>query len=220
MVDAAIPTAVAAGLALGLVTFFSPCAYPLLPGYVGFYASQTDGDVTLGGSILRGIVAGAGVLVTLGALLWGGLLLGESLVQRLVYPGVVVGVALVLAGIVVLFGRGPSLTIALPRRRSGIAGFGIFGAGYAVASVGCIVPVFGAFVFGLGEFSPGATVAAVLTYLGSVSGLMVSFTVAAGTGIGLGSEGLDLPMRVIHRVAGVVLVAAGLGQLYVALVVI
>lgn len=28
----------------GVTTFFGPCAFPLLPGYVGYYLSQTDAN--------------------------------------------------------------------------------------------------------------------------------------------------------------------------------
>ncbi|MFC4247526.1 cytochrome C biogenesis protein, partial [Natribaculum luteum] len=44
MVDASITPTLAFAFTAGLATFFSPCAYPLLPGYVGFYVSQTDGE--------------------------------------------------------------------------------------------------------------------------------------------------------------------------------
>jgi len=36
MVDATGTTSIVFALSTGIATFFSPCAYPLLPGYVGF----------------------------------------------------------------------------------------------------------------------------------------------------------------------------------------
>ena len=33
----------------GVATFFAPCAYPLLPGYVAFYLGDAGPSATLGG---------------------------------------------------------------------------------------------------------------------------------------------------------------------------
>lgn len=219
MLEGSVPTSVGWGVFIGLVTFFSPCAYPLLPGYAGYYASQADGEVTLGGSVLRGIVAAGGLVLTLGVLLGGGLAVGETLVSRMVYPGAIVGVVLVVAGIAVLARVRLGRVVPLPRRRASVTGFGIFGAGYAVSSVGCIVPVFLAYVAILTELSATGTAVSVSSYLVSVGGLMIAFTVAAGTGIGLGLE-RSVPVGLVKRVAGLVLVVAGLGQLYLVLVVL
>jgi len=63
VIDVSLLSTVVFALTAGVATFFSPCAYPLLPGYVGFYVSRTDGDdASLGGATIRGIAAGSGVL--------------------------------------------------------------------------------------------------------------------------------------------------------------
>ncbi|MFC6769716.1 cytochrome C biogenesis protein, partial [Natrinema soli] len=57
MVDATGTASIVFALSTGVATFFSPCAYPLLPGYVGFYVSQTDGErASLGGALSRGLL--------------------------------------------------------------------------------------------------------------------------------------------------------------------
>lgn len=221
MVEGTVPASIAAGLVLGLATFFSPCAYPLLPGYVGYYATQVDGEATsLAGATVRGLVAGVGVLVALGALLGVGLAVGEVVLQQLLFAQVLVGIVVLVAGVIVLLDMAPTLRVTLPRRRASIAGFGIFGAGYAAASVGCIIPVFIGFVALLLEFSTAATVVAIVTYLGSVTALMVGLTVAAGVGIDIGSQRFSVRTGTLKRLPGAVLVVAGIGQLYLAIVVL
>jgi hypothetical protein len=56
---------VAFAFGAGVATFFAPCAYPLLPGYVGYCLNRLDGDQqTLGPILTRGLVAGGGVVAT------------------------------------------------------------------------------------------------------------------------------------------------------------
>lgn len=70
MIEATDLSTVGFAVTAGVATFFSPCAYPLLPGHIGFYVSRTNGDdVSLGGATLRGVVAGIGVLGTFAALI-------------------------------------------------------------------------------------------------------------------------------------------------------
>lgn len=212
-----LPTLGAVGFAVyaGVLTFFSPCAYALLPGYVGFYVGRADGESTLSGSLLRGLVAGAGVLVVLGAFLAATYAIGNRIVDILSIVEPAVGLVLIVFGLLVVFDRAPSLSIQLPERRTGILGFGIFGAGYAAASAGCVAPVVLAVV---GLALSGSTAGALVVlggYVLTVSALMVSVTVAAGTGLSAGRNWVMAHRGRLEQVAGLVLILAGLGQLYV-----
>lgn len=229
MIDAPLATTILFALTAGVATFFSPCAYPLLPGYVGFYASQTDSDrATLGGAIGRGLIAGVGVLGTFALLLGAAFWIGHETLSGVVLFEPLVGAVLVVFGVLVVFDRAPSLSIALPKRRSSVAGFGIFGAGYALAAAGCVAPLFIG-VVGRALSMPPVRGAAVLgTYVGSITLLMVSLTVAAGMGLVAGSTGLGLlgdnrlaaAGPILERVAGGLMIVAGLGQLYLAVFVL
>jgi len=202
----------------GVATFFSPCAYPLLPGYVGFYVSRTEGgEASLGGAIARGLVAGAGVLATFTVLLGFTFWIGHETLQGITVFEVLVGVALVAFGVLVALDRAPSLSVALPRRRSGVLGFGIFGAGYALAAAGCVAPVFlGVVAWALSLPTATATVA-LGAYAGAVAVLMVSVTVATGMGLLAGGSRLAAHAGTIKRLAGVVMIVAGVAQIYLAL---
>jgi cytochrome c-type biogenesis protein len=218
MLDAALLSTLGFAVTAGVVTFFSPCAYPLLPGYVGFYVSQTDtAESSLGHALGRGLVAGAGVLAMFGILLGVTFWIGQSVLANITVLELLVGVVLIAFGLLVLTDRAPSLSIALPKRRSGTLGFGIFGAGYALAAAGCVAPVFIAVLVSAVAL-PTSTAALVIgTYVGTVVLLMVSLTVATGMGLAAGAGRLTAYGDSLRRIAGAVMILAGTGQLYIAL---
>lgn len=220
MLELDIIAAVTFAITAGVATFFSPCAVALLPGYVGFYANQAD-EPSLGGTIARGLVASAGVILTLGALLGITFWVGHQAFADLLVLEPIVGVALVVFGILVLSGKAPSLTIELPQRRSSVFGFGVFGAGYAVASAGCVAPVFVSVVVQALSFPTGGAAVVIGSYVGAIALLMLSLTVATGMGILAGegiasSRGLTAYSHRLEQLAGIVMILAGLGQLYIA----
>ena len=220
MVDAALTTSILFGLSAGIATFFSPCAYPLLPGYVGFYVSQTEGEqASLSGALSRGLFAGGGILVTFAALLGATFWLGQSLISSIKWFEAAAGLVLIVLGALIVAGRAPSLSVTLPKRRSSVLGFGVFGVGYALASAGCVAPLFISVV--TRALSVSMTDAAILlgTYIGSVVLLMVSLTVATGMGLLAGAGRLTAYSGLLKRIAGAVMIVAGIGQLYLVLVV-
>ncbi|AGB17570.1 cytochrome c biogenesis protein [Halovivax ruber XH-70] len=215
MADLTTVGAVGFAVSAGVLTFFSPCAYALLPGYVGFYVGRSEGESTLAGSLLRGLVAGAGVLVVLGVFLAATYAVGSRVADVLSVVEPAVGAALIVLGILIVFDRAPSLSIQLPKRRTGILGFGLFGAGYAAASAGCVAPAVIA-VSGLALSGSAMYALAVIgSYVLTVAILMVSVTVAAGTGLSAGGDWVMAHRGRLEQAAGVLLVLAGLGQLYV-----
>ncbi|OIB57149.1 cytochrome c biogenesis CcdA family protein [Natrialba sp. SSL1] len=208
-------------LTAGVATFFSPCAYPLLPGYVGFYVSQTEQqEASLGGALSRGLIAGFGVLATFVVLLGAAFWIGHSMLSNVVLFEPIVGAVLVVFGVLVLLDRAPSLSIALPKRRSGVGGFLIFGIGYALAAAGCVAPLFGAVIANALTFEPMSAAVVLGTYVGSVVVLMIALTVATGMGLVAGAGSLAAYSGLLKRVAGGVMILAGLGQLYLAIFVL
>lgn len=205
-------------VAAGLATFFSPCAYALLPGYVGYTVHRTESGGA-GTGLVRGLTAGIGVLLSLGILTGLFVVAGARLTTgiRYVEPGV--GVLIALFGALLLTGRAPSLHVALPERPSSTLGFGLFGAGYGVAAVGCSLPVFVGVVGIAATAEAGAAVTLVSLYVGIVVLLMIAVTVAAAVGAGTVLTRFSPHTGTISRIAGVVLILAGLGQVWVALTV-
>jgi cytochrome c-type biogenesis protein len=123
MTGVAVSGYVSVAFGAGVATFFSPCAYALLPGYVGYYASAAADDdrSVLAGSLLRGLAGLVGVVAVFG--LVG---LGVVLVRPVVEPAIrvlepVVGLAFVVLGLAVALGRVPAVHVLLPARRTSIA---------------------------------------------------------------------------------------------------
>ena len=143
MTGPAIATDLSFAVAAGVATFFSPCAYPLLPGYVGFYVNQTDAtEASIAGAGARGVAAAVGVLATFGVLAGATVRVGNATLANVTVFEVLVGGLLVVGGVLVAAGRTPSVSVPLPKRRASVLGFGLFGAGYALAGAGCVAPVF------------------------------------------------------------------------------
>jgi cytochrome c-type biogenesis protein len=209
----------------GVATFFAPCAYPLLPGYVAFFLGSEDDEParSLGGRLRR---AGLVALVTSGgfflvyAVLAGAIVtLGASALplQHISVLELVVGAGLIALGTAMALGRvGVSqLHVALPERRRSVGGYFAFGVVYAVAAAGCAAPVFVG-VASFAAFSAPPALAAAMFVAYALGMVLLMFLVT-----GLAALGRDRLLRTvsrrsetISRVAGVVLVGAGVVQIY------
>ncbi|WP_435093525.1 cytochrome C biogenesis protein [Halorubrum sp. N11] len=220
MTDISLATNVPFAVTAGVATFFSPCAYPLLPGYVGFYVNSVDADsASVLGAGARGLAAAIGVLATFALLAGATVRIGYSTLANITVFETLVGGLLVVFGLLVVSGRAPSMSVPLPERRTGVFGFGLFGAGFALAGAGCVAPVF------LGVVAraialPSETAFLVLSvYAGTVAVLMAATTVATGVGLISNANRVMAHAGTLKRVAGAVMIAAGIGQLYLSLVV-
>lgn len=203
--------------AMGVTTFFSPCSYALLPGYVGYYVSATGQETPpLGGAVARGFAAAAGAVGVLLVLSGVALVAGEALERSLPALEYGVGLALVALGGWILYGGPGAVHAVLPKRRSSVWGFAVFGAMYAVAATACVLPLF----LGVALQSvtmPAHEAALVLgAYAGGFAVLMLSVTVATAIGHAVGAGRLAGHVDRLVKLGGVVLILAGLGQLYVA----
>lgn len=201
----------------GIATFFSPCSYALLPGYVGYYAASIEDETPpLSGVFARGSAAAIGVFGTF-AVLSAIAVVASDLVER-VLPAVElsVGVLLIGLGAAVLTGRTGSLHVSLPKRRASVLGFALFGALYALAAMACVLPLFLAVTLQSVTFSASGTAVVLGAYAGGFGALMMVATVAIAVGhdalVGRASNHVET----LTRIAGGVLVAAGLGQVYLA----
>ena len=220
MSDVTLATNLPFAITAGIATFFSPCSYPLLPGYVGFYINQSGTDeASLGGAGVRGVVAGLGVLATFGVLTGAALFVGQSALSDITLFEALVGGLLVVFGLLVVSGHAPSISLPLPKRRSSVLGFGVFGAGYALASAGCVAPIFLAVVARAASLPTETASLLLAAYAGTVAILMLSVTVATGVGLVTNAGRLSAYSGGLKRLAGLVMILAGLGQLYLSLVV-
>ncbi len=224
MLQALVPTLdpkVAFAFGAGVATFFAPCAYPLLPGYVAYFLGTDDDEAAsvarrLGrGAVVAGLTV-AGFVVVFVALVGVALAVGTRALRNVAVLELVVGALLVVLGIAMATGRfDPSrFHVALPERRRSPWGFFLFGVVYAAAAAGCTAPVF----LGIAGFAlasgPVTAVAMFGAYAAGMSVLMLGVTLASALGKQALIGRLSMGSGRITRVAGVVLVIAGLVQIH------
>ncbi|WP_267161152.1 cytochrome c biogenesis CcdA family protein [Halovenus salina] len=197
----------------GVLTFFSPCVYALLPGYVGYYVANVDAESTpIAGALARGTTASLGALGTFAVLSVAALAAGEVLERFLPVFEYLVGALLVVFGVLVVYKEAFSMTVTLPERQESLLGFGVFGAMYALAATACVLPLFLSVSLVAVDFSVVGTVLVLGAHAASFAALMIATTVMTA----LGQERLLSQFSghagALSKVAGIILVCAGLLQ--------
>ncbi|QGX93692.1 cytochrome C biogenesis protein [Haloplanus rallus] len=212
MIEPGAVAALAFAASAGVATFFAPCAFPLLPGYVGYYLSENDGET---GMVAPAVAAAGGALGAFAVLTVLVLAVGRPVKTALPMLEPVVGVGLIAFGILTLLNRGPAFHVPLPERPASVTGFGVFGAVYAVAAAGCVVPLlFGVLTQAL-ALPVHSSVLVLAVYALGVALPLVGVTLLAGAGIDFWSSAGRYSGRVRRFAAGV-MILAGSGQIYLA----
>ena len=160
--------------AVGLVATVNPCGFVMLPAYLGLYVGTDSGDesVRLERRLARAgtvsIAVGLGFIVlfgTVGLIITG---VTSSIVQYFDWIGLGVGFVMGATAVYVLaggklynqFAQNTGSKIGDPRDTT-LIGYFLFGVSYAVASLGCTLPLFlavvtfsatGSFLFGASQF--------------------------------------------------------------------
>lgn len=206
-------------LGAGAASFFSPCSVGLLPGYIAFFiGTRTAGEEQR--TALQSALHGArfGGVATLGflAVFSACGLAFAYLGSRIVAPYVTtialgIGVVILALGLLYLTPRSPSIAVPLraPELKGPVSVF-LFGSAYALASLGCTLPVFLSFV--LGSLFAGGFVDGLLVYLTYAVGMGLVM-VAVSTALGAGREQAVARVRtlvpLVKKASGVVMVLAG-----------
>lgn len=204
---------IASAFTAGIATFFSPCAFPLLPGYISYYVGSVE-NPSIDGAMARGIAAGVGslvVFVVLGVL---GAVVGNWVVQRMTIAEPLIGALVVILGVFIYFDWTPGFTTRLPQRRSSLLGFSLFGGGYSIAAIGCFAPIFLAIVLRASTASLFGQVVLLLAFGLGTALLLVATITAAAVGYDVSYQNIPLGQESIRRVAGLIIVLAGAAQIY------
>lgn len=141
---------------VGVAAFFNPCGFVMLPSYVSYYLSAGGGEdhslpirlqrgLSLGGSVSAGFMI---VFAVVGVLLS---FIGSLIASYLPWVAVGIGGLLILFGAWMLFGK----TVMLPwhpeamvqkrmqeQNQQGLTFYFLYGISYAIASIGCTIPIF------------------------------------------------------------------------------
>ncbi|WBC14747.1 cytochrome c biogenesis protein CcdA [Micromonospora sp. WMMA1998] len=207
-------------LAAGLLAAVNPCGFALLPAYLSVLVSG-EGPAAARGSLApvgRALALTAAMTVGFVAVFGTfGLLAGpaaDAVARRLPWVSVLIGVALVAAGVWLFTGRQlPTFTprpAAGPAVRARFGSMALFGAAYAVASLGCTIGPFLAVV--VAGFRAGSPLAGMGLFVAYALGMGLAVG-AAALAVALARESLVRRTRraapLLGRLAGVLLVLTG-----------
>ncbi len=140
----------------GLVAAINPCGFVLLPTYLLYFLGMENlrpgaQRASIRRALLVGLAVSAGfmlVFVIIGAITkWG----TSWFASKAEWISLVIGVALVVLGIAMLFGYRLPLTtpkLDLGKRDRSVPSMFVFGIGYAIASIGCTIGPFTSVVLG------------------------------------------------------------------------
>lgn len=203
----------------GLLAAVNPCGFVLLPTYLLYFLGLPSGSVGRARSSVRRalLVSGAlsagfmSVFVVVGTVTR---LFTDWVNQNAKYLALVVGLALVVLGIAMLFGY--RLPFSTPKIDGGggdrtVASMFVFGLAYAVASIGCTLGPFTATVLGTIDvegFAPGLL--AIVLYGIAMSLLITTLTVTLALARGGLLRSLRQGMKHVESASAVVMILSGL----------
>lgn len=223
------------GLFLGVLVYFSPCAFPVLPSYISYCLSlgaredelretgKLDGRVP--GTLEIGVFAALGQLTFFGTL--GVVIFGLDGVLNLsgVLHDIAVGIALLLIvlGALMLMGWTSNVLARVqglldrhmttedderftPRRN-----MYLWGIGYSAASVDCTAAAVFPFVAWLAVVGEGALVMGMGGLMLSVSLLMIGVTALVGIGRGALIDSLRRNSSIVKATGSWMMIFAGIG---------
>ncbi len=205
----------AVGLALGagVVTFFNPCGFALLPSYIAYYLGSKRGTsihaerwwerglqgLVLGSAVSAGFFT---VFLVLGSAIS---LVGTMIGAYFPWAAILVGIGLITLAIFILLGRelGPLMTTwtaCLSRGRNiNVLFYYLYGIGYALASCGCTLPIFMIYVV-----SPAVTadlLAGILNFFAYASGMTVMMLLLS-VSMAYSKSGLEHRLSLQHALMG------------------
>ena len=194
----------------------------MLPAFVSYQLGERDSgydQLGLAPRLWRAIVLG--VTVTLGFIVvfaGVGLVLaggGRVILRAVPWAGLIVGLVLVVLGLAFLLGKVPFLQLQLATAGQGawtreVRGRFVFGIGYALASLGCTLPIFLA-VLASSLTTEGAVSAggAFIAYAAGMGLVLTAVAIAAVLVRGALARALRRAGRYLERASALLLMGAG-----------
>jgi cytochrome c biogenesis protein CcdA len=228
----------------GMLATINPCGFAMLPAYVSYYLSTTEGPsetfrqtsaveflrqpvqsriegtaTRLVRALLVGGTLTAGFMIlfaTVGSLISLG---AHVLVRVMPWIGLLIGVGLLLLGIWLLPGRHITLPAGLPQlqvgRERNLQSIFTFGVGYGLASLSCTLPIF---LVAVGSaFTRGGVGTGLVQFLSYGLGMgvvLLALTLSLALFQGVLVKQLQRLVPYVERAGAVLLVGAGLYIVY------
>lgn len=210
-------TGVAFAFSAGMVAFLSPCSFPLLPAYISYYLGlketsprKDQSTAVLRKGILGGITCAVGAILILSLIGVGVSAFGGAITPHIPKMELIVGVILVVMGMLMLLGTplGFHVKTKAGTRKGYVSLFG-FGALYALATAGCVAPIFvGVILRAISSgFIGGMTI--FLSYALGFSLLLIIVTLLVASAKEMAMAKLMQAMPYVERVGGLILIVVG-----------
>ncbi|MEV4823060.1 cytochrome c biogenesis protein CcdA [Micromonospora sp. NPDC049274] len=201
-------------LTAGMLGAVNPCGFALLPAYLSLLvAGASDARGAVGRALTAAAGLTVGYVVVFGAFGLALAPLAGWLRPRLPWLTVALGLLLLVAGCWLLAGRrlpAPGWSARAPRLTRSWPSMALFGAAYALASLGCAIAPFLAIV--VTSLQAGSTGRGLALFGAYALGMGLVVAVAA-LGVALLRDGLVARLRVagalVPRLSGLVLLLAG-----------
>jgi cytochrome c biogenesis protein CcdA len=203
---------------VGMVVIVNPCGFPMLPAYLSYFTSLDDEGSDWAARVLRGLWSGFAVAVGFLAVFAGlGIPINAgvtAIYEVMPWLTIVIGIALGALGVAMLAGW--KLVVALPRLEKGgrsrrFGSMALYGVSYAVASLGCSLPLFILVVAGTTRRANEASGAlAFVAYAAGMTTMLLAVSVAMALARESLVRWLRSALRYIDRASGVLLVLVGL----------
>lgn len=205
---------VALAFAAGVFTVFSPCSFPLLPGYFSYRLTVSDSRL---GALAAGLICAVGLVGVFCLIAFLLSVVGAILSSYIEMLPLLSGVIISMMGVLTVSGKGFSYSPLPVKIHTGHNLLGTLGYGiaYGFASTGCSAPVFYSVV--LYSLASGGTLEGAVTFIVYSLGVGVPLVVISLL-VGLGRTALvqrfsrSTPM--LQKVSGILLIAFGLYQIY------
>ena len=202
----------------GLLAAVNPCGFVLLPTYLMYFLGISGRPGTQRATVRRALLVSAALsagFMTIFIIVGGvSRLFTDWLNQNAKYVSLLIGVALVILGIAMLFGY--RLPFSTPKLETGkrdqtVASMYVFGLAYAIASIGCTIGPFSATVLGTIDtdgFFQG--IIAIILYGLAMSLLITTLTVTLALAQGGLLKSLRIGMTYVEIASAVIMILSGL----------
>ena len=202
----------------GLLAAVNPCGFVLLPTYLMHFLGVSGRPGTQRATVRRALLVSAALsagFMTIFIIVGGvSRLFTDWLNQNAKYVSLLIGVALVILGIAMLFGY--RLPFSTPKLETGkrdqtVASMYVFGLAYAIASIGCTLGPFSATVLGTIDtdgFFQG--IIAIVLYGLAMSLLITTLTVTLALAQGGLLKSLRIGMTYVEIASAVIMILSGL----------
>ena len=198
----------------GVFTVFSPCSFPLLPGYFIYRLTISSSRQK---TVLAGLICALGLISVFCILALLLSLAGAILSAYIGALPLIAGIVMIVMGFFMLAGQRLSHSPFVTRigKKDDVLGTFGYGIAYGFASTACSAPVFYSLVlYAISSRSllDGAIVFSAYAFGIGLPFVVVSMLVGFGRAALLSTFSKATPM--IHRISGILLIAFGLYQIF------